>query len=257
MRWRIGNKIVKRLLSKGCVKGVDSDPYDRRLCEQLADKLFNELVDDSPSGSIQRNRIILQIIGDSFPTERLTTEYFANLELVLRGRRRRETPGQLVLGLGTGRCGSTSLAGVLGTVTDSCCTHENPPLIFWKPEPEQIDFHIRRFNILTEYYPLVADVSHWWLNSTRRIFERFPSVKIIGLIRDSEACAESFMRIKGYGFGTYNHWAPPGNGLWCSAHWDPTYPTFDLPAHSARIRMVPSLNLLIVMFETITLSLKP
>ena len=111
--------------------------------------------------------------------------------------------------------------------------HENPPLIYWTPEQTQISFHINRFSLLLEYFPLVVDVSHWWLNALSSLIDKFPDLKVIGLLRETNACARSFMTIKGYGAGSYNHWAPPGNGIWCSAHWDPTYPSYDLQSNFA------------------------
>jgi len=49
----------------------------------------------------------------------------------------------LVIALAAG-----GLAAMLASVTGSCCTHENPPLVSWTPEPEEIDFHLRRFRRL-------------------------------------------------------------------------------------------------------------
>jgi hypothetical protein len=210
------------------------DPYDQAQCEAVARNIEEHQNVRYAEGSLDRCRQIIEIIGDSFPTERLTREYFSNLDLLLARKDRSSEPGQLVFGMGAGRCGSTSLAALLATVEDSCCTHENPPLIFWSPRESQISFHKKRFAILTRSFSLVADVAHWWLNAADQVLEHFPQAKAIGLMRDPEACAESFMRIKGYGLGSYNHWAAPGNGVWRAAHWDPTYPTYDSPDDAVR-----------------------
>jgi len=98
-------------------------------------------------------------------------------------------PGQIVLGLGSGRCGSTSLSALLGAIEGSCATHENPPLIYWRPEKAQLDFHMRRFKLLSEFFPLVFDASHWWLRAIDRFFTDFPNGKAIGLHRYSQTCA--------------------------------------------------------------------
>ncbi len=139
-----------------------------------ASQLLQELRDEPAKEPLETCQRVLSIIGDSYPTEELAAEYFSNLEICLGGMRPLETPGQLLIGLGPGRCGSTSLAAMLGTVPNSCCTHETPPLIFWEPQPEQVDFHIKRFRMLASRYSLVAEVSHWWLNSIDRIFNQFP-----------------------------------------------------------------------------------
>ncbi|HYM04696.1 MAG TPA: hypothetical protein VET85_17220, partial [Stellaceae bacterium] len=61
-------------------------------------------------------------------------------------------------------------------------------------------------------------------------FARFPTGKIIGLHRDTEACARSFLDRKALGRGSINHWAPPRNGIWRGNIWDPVYPTYPQPA---------------------------
>lgn len=145
--------------------------------------------------------------------------------------------------MGPGRCGSTSLAAMLGTGANSCCTHESPPLVFWNPQREQIEFHIKRFRMLADRYSLVADVSHWWLNSIERVADQFPEVKVIGLIRDPDDCAVSFMRIQGFGKGSWNPWATHGNGLWRAGHWDPTYPSYATPGYAGKKPDVAKLEL--------------
>lgn len=213
--------------------GISFDPYNRSTREDLAEQLFETHDKDEPLGTIGRGRLLLKIIEEGFPTERLQTEYFRNLEHLLKDRQRREPAGQVLLGLGTGRSGSTSLATFLGTIDDSCCTHENPPLIFWKPEREQVQFHMRRLKLLTGYFSLVADVSHWWLNTLDSFVQYFPDGKVIGLIRDVDGCTRSFMNIRGYGWGSWNHWVPYGNGIWISHPWDPTYPTYPVPRYAS------------------------
>jgi hypothetical protein len=124
--------------------GVDYDPRDRAAREQLAERLFEPHRCQFPTGTVERARLLLDIIQESFPTDALTSAYFDNLDLLWGDRRRRPVPGKIVVGLGSGRNGSTSLASVLARVEGSCCTHENPPLISWTPEPEELRFHIRR-----------------------------------------------------------------------------------------------------------------
>jgi len=40
------------------------------------------------------------------------------------------------------------------------------------------------------------------------------------------------MRMKGYGWKSWNHWAPYGNSTWSAHNWDPTYPTYPIPGNS-------------------------
>ncbi len=226
--------MFKRLWRKALRRGVDYDPYDRAVRAQLAERLFAPHRNEPPTGTVERARLLLDIIQASFPTELLTAAYFDNLDLLLGTRTRRALPGRVVLGIGSGRNGSTSLAALLARVEGSCCTHENPPLVSWTPEPEELQFHIRRFERLVEYFPLVGDVSHWWLNAIDRVFAHFPDATAIGASRAIESCAVSFMKIKGFGPGSCNHWAPYGNGIWTAERWDATYPSYDVPQDAWR-----------------------
>jgi hypothetical protein len=222
----------------------DFDPYDRSAREKLAEVLFKLYNDQYPVGTIDRGRLILQLLADSFATPTLVAAYFENLERLFEGKPRQPSPGQVILGLGSGRCGSTSLTGILATIEGSCATHENPPLIYWSPEKEQLQFHIRRFKFLAEFYPLLFDASHWWLKALDRFFAELPDGKAIGLHRDVKTCAQSFVRFKGQKWGSFNHWTPPANGIWRANFWDPTYPTYSLPKDAnedpdaARMRLI-------------------
>jgi hypothetical protein len=228
--------LSRRALDSAGIRRVsrpDFDPYDLAASRARAQELFERLEREQPLGTIARSRLLLEIIGNTYPTPVLENAYFVNLELAFRGRKKMASCGKLVIGLGSGRSGSTTLTALLASVAGACCTHENPPLIYWKPSQAQIEFHIRRFRFLSDYYSLVSDVSHWWLNPLETVFAHFPDCKAIGLIRDPTDCAKSFMRIKGYGFGSINHWACPGSGSWFANHWDPTYPSYDVPSASA------------------------
>jgi hypothetical protein len=205
------------------------DPSDRAAAESAAERLFEARQEERPLGTVGRSRLLLRIIENSFPTERLSSEYFQNLGVLFRSKPRRLTPGKVLIGVGSGRSGSTSLAALLATIDESCCTHENPPLIYWTPDDAQIQFHIRRLKLLADHYAVVSDVSHWWLNVLDTIFEHFPESKVVGLFRDVDQCAESFMHIKGSGRHSLNHWAPYGNGVWRPHIWDLTYPSYQPP----------------------------
>jgi hypothetical protein len=209
-------------------------PYDRTARENIAATLYQQFRDLLPLGSIERSHLILQILLSGFPTPTLSAAYFENLDRLLAGKPRLKAPGRIVLGMGSGRCGSTSLAGLLTTVDGSCCTHENPPGICWEPLEEQLAFHMRRFERLAQLFPLVFDASHWWLNAADRFFDCFPDGRVIGLSRDIEACTRSFMKIMGTGRGSLNHWVPPANHIWRPDDWFPFYPTYPMPSYAER-----------------------
>jgi hypothetical protein len=205
------------------------NPYDRRAREKLGDMLFQQQQSAYPPGSVRRSQFILRVIGVSFPTQTLRDAYFNNLAEVLKTRTRRDRPGTIVLGTGAGRCGSTTLTAAFAAVPDACATHENPPAIFWQPVDEQVQVHMDRFRLLLDYFPLVFDAAHWWLRALPRFFAEFPQGKVIGLYRDTSGCVKSFMKVKGSGRGSLNHWATHGNGIWTTSPGDPLYPSYAVP----------------------------
>src|SRR5262249_11185567 len=97
--------------------------------KDLSEELLKICADQHPIGSVGLGGVILDWMWEIPPTETLRAAYFENLELLLKKRPKRQVPGQIVFGLGTGRCGSTSLTALLGTIAESRSTHENPPPI--------------------------------------------------------------------------------------------------------------------------------
>jgi hypothetical protein len=116
---------------------------------------------------------------------------------------------------------------------DACSTHENAPGIYWQPAEEQLRFHVERFRLLRQHFSVVADASYWWLNARQRLWAEFPDAKLVALVRETSSCVESFMKQKGFGPGTLNHWAPPGNGVWQPAPLDPCLPKYPVPPDAA------------------------
>jgi Sulfotransferase domain len=222
-------RILGKFFRARSAAGLSYNPHDDELRRNLAEQLFRPHRDQPALGTVERGRLILDIIQDTFPTEALSRAYFENLDSLLATRPVRRTPGKIVIGIGSGRNGSTSLAEMLSTIDGSCCTHENPPLMRWTPHPEEIRFHLQRLQRLARYFPVVVDVAHWWLNAIPRLLSYFPDALVIGVTRDVESCARSFFKIKGAGVGSCNHWVPYGNGIWSAQRWDPTYPTYAVP----------------------------
>jgi hypothetical protein len=134
---------------------------------------------------------------------------------------------RLVLGLGTGRCGSTTLSRLFEAQKNGCFSHECPPRLAWNHDAETIDFHLRRFRLLLELFPMVGDVSHWWLPYFRLIRQHFPEVRAVVLRRDKEETVDSFLRIKGGGQqGSINHWVEHDGKFWRKNLWDDCYPKY-------------------------------
>lgn len=194
----------------------------RRYTDQALDGLGNRY----PIGTLARSRFLLAIIQTGHPTPRTQAAYLENLHVLLRHHPPRDQPGRLVIGLGTGRSGSTTLSHILVSCGDVCATHENPPMLYWAPQPEQIAFHLARFALLRRHLALVADIAHWWINATEELVAAFPDVRFIGTWRERSACVDSFLRIKGVGPGSLNHWLLPGCDDVAATNWDLSYPSY-------------------------------
>lgn len=135
--------------------------------------------------------------------------------------------GRLVLGLGTGRSGSTSLTMLLQAQHNTYASHEHPPLLHWHGREDLLNFHVRHFELLTQRFDFVSDVSHWWLPRIPLLVARFPGLKAVVLMRDKEETIQSFLRIKGGDRkGAANHWVSHDGTYWGKARWDPCYPCY-------------------------------
>jgi hypothetical protein len=110
-------------------------------------------------------------------------------------------------------------------------THENPVPVFWAPHPLQVEFHLRRFRVLSAYFPIVADCSVWWINLAETITRALPSTKVIGVYRETEACVRSFRSIMRRSWNPYAH---PHNGIWQTYHGDPLRPHYELPENTRK-----------------------
>lgn len=206
---------------------------DRELRAHFGNIIFDSRQSRHELGTIERSRFLLYLMAIAYPTPKLVAAYFDNLQRMFRGRTRLKQPGKVVLGMGSGRCGSSTLSAAFSLLPDACATHETPPHVFWEPTEEQARFHLDRLRLLTDYFPLVFDAAHWWLNLSPRVFSEFPNAKVIGLIRETEPCARSFLKHHDQGSDVINHWAPPENGVWRTHLWDPAYPKYEMPANLA------------------------
>jgi len=136
--------------------------------------------------------------------------------------------GRLLLGLGTGRSGSTTLAKLWREQEDCYCSHEHPPRLAWKADSTRLTFHANRFNLLLDDYKYVGDVSHWWLPYIDILMERYDNVRVVVLKRDRKATVDSFLKIKGgNNKGAINHWVDHDGSFWGNNTWDECYPSYD------------------------------
>lgn len=64
----------------------------------------------------------------------------------------------------------------------------------------------------------------------------FPDLRLVALMRDPEACARSFLKVKGTGPGALNHWTDHDGRYWKPALWDSLYPSYEVSAFAGAPR---------------------
>ena len=169
--------------------------------------------------------------GDYLASERLCRELLAdgscpppqlprvrkNLEFA---RRRAKN---MVFGLGTGRCGTSTLAALLDRQQGYRVTHESR-LLPWQRTPQGTRHLLRR--IQSYDAECVGDVAFYYLNYVEPVLLETDRAKFICLRRDREETIQSYLRWT----GPKNHWtsrsSPAWNGDWIDDRYDDCYPKF-------------------------------
>lgn len=126
-----------------------------------------------------------------------------------------------IIGLGTGRCGTASLAHLLNAQPGLSVGHEAAPLIPWQ-SPAQTD----ALGWLTAHEKGFGDVAHSWIGLVPQL-ARDACVRCVALWRPVEATVDSFCR------------AMPTEYIQTDGpHGAPQFPTYDLPEQVAWRRYV-------------------
>lgn len=137
--------------------------------------------------------------------------------------------GKLIIGLGTGRCGTHSLAKLLQAQPGGYAVHELRPILPWVP-CRRFDPVDRLRKIRKACSPrgkeISGDVALFYLNYLPLLIEACPELRVIALKRLKEATVESYIRkLKSDGHQPHNHFSSVPNGhLWYNS-----YPKYDLP----------------------------
>jgi hypothetical protein len=149
----------------------------------------------------------------------------------------------LVLGIGSGRCGTQSLADMLNQQAQASCTHER----FRAEVPwgfEGYSYLKDLINASTGECRLFGDVSLYWLPQVERLIEEFPindtfnDLCIIALKRNKSDTVDSFWRKTGRANGR-NHWQLHNGEQFkeCELGWDKCFPKFDASSKREAIEM--------------------
>ena len=129
----------------------------------------------------------------------------------------------VVIGCGTGRCGTTSLAKLITGCEDAVCEHERRPLLPWVFNKELFQERVRWF--ATSKAAVTGDVAYYYLPYLKKLIGVFPALKIVCIERDRQAVIDSFM----WKTSWQNRWRDHNGTQWAKdAVWDRTFPKYDI-----------------------------
>lgn len=146
---------------------------------------------------------------------------------------------RLILGMGSGRCGTFSLMQVLNRQPETRVTHEEPPLLPWRGEPQRSALRARLARMRrTRGEALVGDVGSFYLQYAEEAIALEPEVRIVCLKRPREEVVESFCEwLDRTNALRINHWAAqPAPGWTHDPLWTRIFPQYDLTDRRAGIR---------------------
>lgn len=143
----------------------------------------------------------------------------------------------LIIGVGTGRCGTKSLTKLLGIQEDTYASHERfGPRVRWNCPPNLWPYRLW-LDTLRNDKDIVADIGFMWtphigtyLNWADK-YDR--KVRIIGLKRDVDETVNSYDKWK----PNSDHWSYHGYRETLPDQWDHCYPEFDTDSKRKGIRL--------------------
>lgn len=133
----------------------------------------------------------------------------------------------MIIGLGTGRCGTVSLSRLLQKVGLNV-THELAPFVSWGDgrAKDRLD--------LLKSSKLDGDVAFWYLNLVEDMNEICENIRFVCLRRNIDETVHSYM-IKTVG---RNHWVNHSGSNWFKDNiWDQCYPKYDIDDKSKACRL--------------------
>lgn len=102
----------------------------------------------------------------------------------------------LIVGIGTGRCGTLSLAKLLNLQSFCTVSHEMRPLLSWDSVSD--DAVIARFMAMQKFAsptPFFGDVAFFNLNYIPVLMKAFPDMKVIYLTRPRQEVIASYLKV--------------------------------------------------------------
>lgn len=141
------------------------------------------------------------------------------------------TDPRIILGTGSGRCGTQSLAALLSAQPETVSTHEGVTLP-WGYSPLERDRAL--WAVMNYHARRKADVGLYWISHIEGALKYLSgSARVICLKRDRSETVDSYLR-RAQKCG-YNHWTTDRieRGWRVLPRWDAAYPKFDAPIEEA------------------------
>ncbi len=148
------------------------------------------------------------------------------------------TNAQILLGIGSGRCGTLSLARLLDAQTGSSVSHERRPLLPWVDEPGHDVVRRRLARLKRGGATIVGDVASFYLPYLDSLLEVEPDARVVCLRREREAVVESFCRwLDRIHSVPTDHWSQtPASGWHHHPVWSVMFPKYDTTIREDGIR---------------------
>ena len=134
---------------------------------------------------------------------------------------------KFIFGIGTGRCGTTSLSHLLNGQFGANITHEmsGDILLPWEFNKKEYDRYIG--SLCNRKGEFIGDVSFYLINYVPQIIKDFPESKILVLKRNKQETINSFIKK----IGPLEHWV--SNPRMFSAY-DKCFPKFDFESQKIK-----------------------
>ena len=148
---------------------------------------------------------------------------------------------RIILGIGSGRCGTASLANVLNRQSAFSVTHEEWPLLAWRPAGDPAEIIAARFERMRRQrtgVAVVGDVASFYLPYLPAALEQESDLRVVCLKRPREEVVASFEKWLDRVFPVrMDFWTDaPGPEQHHDPRWTPMMPQYDEPTRAAGVR---------------------
>jgi len=144
----------------------------------------------------------------------------------------------MIVGIGSGRCGTLSLARLLDKQPNANVTHERRPLLPWSPTDRKRLVAERIASLRTGAGGLVGDVASFYLPYVEDFIAQAPDIRIIALQRDCDEVVRSFCDWSDHGHSVpTDHWSEqPAPGLYHDPVWSTIFPKYPTASREEGVR---------------------